>query len=360
MKQTFLLIVLALGMCSASLAQVEKKYRIEEDGFEWYRIEEGSYPNKKYGAEDKNGKVLVPCQYSFVYYHSAEHYVRLPYFSCDIENSSKRVVGVYSIDGKCLIPTSRNYTSLYGWEGAFIDHFTVEREGIGKGVCDVNGRELIFVNDIEYISPGYSNGKFFYDFKKNGLMGLMDGNGKIIIEPKYKRIYSITSMYDEYIEGENENGERIKIAPSSIVTTTQNLLGKYEKPSSSSSSSQQTYVFEFDSYILANTDIKDKMSISISRSGDFFVDYGGLQLKYKCTSIEYHEAENPFVLFDYSYITFREEGKDELTITSSGVFLFSYITTPINDTARNAFVSILKEVKNKTFMPSVKNTKRIE
>ena len=76
MKQTIFLLVLAMVMCSlnvcaqtkkparkttVSVPKDSKEYQIEEDGFEWYKV----CKNGKFGAENRNGTVLIPLEYDY-------------------------------------------------------------------------------------------------------------------------------------------------------------------------------------------------------------------------------------------------------------------------------------------------------
>ena len=69
MKQTILLIILALGMSGFALAQDRVK-NVGKDGYEWFDI---SNEYRFHGAEDISGKIIVPMEYDFVVYRANEN-----------------------------------------------------------------------------------------------------------------------------------------------------------------------------------------------------------------------------------------------------------------------------------------------
>ena len=181
-------------MCVFALnAQTKREYKTENDGFEWYFIEKDG----KEGAEDKYGKTIIPCEYNGVSYHpfkelSDGRKISLPYFHAMKEDdySEKWYDGIYSQEGKLIIPTNRKYDFISGHYFEFKQpYFFFHNKSGGMGICDANGKEILFIHDIVFdesndISPVFHAGRFFYMFKKNGMYGIMDGNGNIVIEPK--------------------------------------------------------------------------------------------------------------------------------------------------------------------------------
>ena len=224
MKQRLLLVALALVVCGICNAQMEKYFKVEEDGYKWYNTSKDG----KEGAEDVNGHTIVPCEYWMVRYEGSKYDFDPKWFQVT-EESENHYDGAYTINGRCIIPTSRHYT----WISGSIDEelgtsYVFEKKGIGRGICDVNGQEIVFIEGIDYISPEYKNGKFYYTIKKNNLWGLADGNGITVLEPQY-------TQYSELISDEKA------IA---AVTTTKNPLDVQDENPSCSTFSSESLVEE--------------------------------------------------------------------------------------------------------------------
>lgn len=291
MKQTLLLIVLALGMCSTCLAQVKKTYRKEKNGFEWYLIQEGNYE----GAEDKNGKIIIPL--------------------------------------------SRQYTSVH--VPSYVEHtyFDVFKKSSGEllnGICDKWGKEII--------EPKY---EFLNYYNSDGMFGFYSRE----VGGKYTNL-NVSIDYEDKAYRLNIDGTR------SYISNGTN--GSY---ASSSSSSQQTYVFEFDSFQWGNRNYEAKndvkITISISRSGEIKLDIDGTPNEFKCASIEYES--DPILVGSTNFTFYDPESDQYLTMYANGIFVFPFgplVTTSKSEIAKKVFQSIYPEIVNKTFMPSVKNTKR--
>ena len=249
MKQTLLLMVLALGMCSINVSAQTKKsvrktttqtkqtlkdsreYQVGEDGFEWYKI----CKNGKFGAEDKNGNVLVPIEYSYIRYQPLEKVVDFtkgPGFEVKMGN----YYGFYNRNGECIIPFSRNYIS--------IGKYTISEIGRELGtfyhcktkdqmfLCDIHGKVVAKYNKntsygfIEYGIPYIKHGKMYFSiWTKDNLHGLADGNGNLIINPIYKDYIYISSGENEEIYTKNpETGEYDVIGSFLSVNSSNNPL----------------------------------------------------------------------------------------------------------------------------------------
>lgn len=65
MKQKVILMATMLMCVFALNAQTKREYKTENDGFEWYFIEKDG----KEGAEDKYGRIIIPCEYNKVAYN---------------------------------------------------------------------------------------------------------------------------------------------------------------------------------------------------------------------------------------------------------------------------------------------------
>ena len=249
MKQTLLLMVLALGMCSINTSAQTKKtvrntttkakatplnsreYQVEDDGFEWYLV----CKNGKYGAEDRSGNILIPNEYTKIWYI---HINSEPAFFMAFMGD---YLGAYLPNGKCIIPVSRKYNSIWGHENdKFGSYYTYNKKNGFYGICDINGKQL-FEAPYDKIEPQYSNGKFFYEvYKKvNGedKYGIIDGNGNIVIPLQKRKVYEISG--DIYEITEELKG--VIIGSTASINTTQNIFsankGVIHTSSSSSSSS---------------------------------------------------------------------------------------------------------------------------
>ena len=61
MKRLLLLLAITLCWCANdAFGQTRKEKHEETDGYVWYEIKRGEYPNIQYGVEDNNGKTIVP------------------------------------------------------------------------------------------------------------------------------------------------------------------------------------------------------------------------------------------------------------------------------------------------------------
>lgn len=149
MKQTFLLMVLALGMCCINVsAQVNgEQYRVEEDGFEWYYV----YSDKGYvGAKDKYGNTLIPTTYGDVYYHEGYdgldigHFIAVEFISYPqgITDPGRRII--YNKKGEAIFKTWNKYEFLNLTYIKSIDKFYISVSLNGKdGIINRNNQLII-------------------------------------------------------------------------------------------------------------------------------------------------------------------------------------------------------------------------
>lgn len=215
MKQTLLLLVLALGMCSINVSAQTKKpvrkattqtkqkanhatkdsreYQIGEDGYEWYKI----CKNGKYGAEDRNGYTIVPAEYEGIIYqiicYKCEGYSPVEAGFVVHKGESR---GWYNKSGKCIIPYTRGYKSIRKYDDGkfgYGTHYTFTRTD-GGGICDKSGREIVAVkiSNLVHIEMSHEefDGRKYYDLlfsiQKNGenLWGIANTDGIIVIAPE--------------------------------------------------------------------------------------------------------------------------------------------------------------------------------
>lgn len=348
MKQKLLMMMLALGMCSIGVNAQKREHKVEKDGFEWYEIADKDW---HYGAENVNGGMIIPYGNYYIRYNS---YNNLKHFLLSTKNTEGETeYGVYNIRGKEIIPLSRHYTWIIG-----LDSYYQVSTKTYSGICDKNGKEICKATGIKSVYAYYKSGRFYYEFSKNNLMGIMDGNGKIIVPAQWDAVW----VEGNYIVG-SKKGKEIKIKPISSITTKNNLLAVKEdmkdytispssyasSSSSSSSGSNYDYVFEFNTFYLANTKVDEKATFSISKSGVIKVNYGGSPFEFKCKSIEVVEGG----LLWPSHITFcGTDSDDKLKLSSTGIIYYDFLSTPISESVKKEFNDIMKKVKNKTIFSS--------
>ena len=140
MKQFLILCALIL-MPLLATAQ-KKEYKVEDDGFEWYKIEQTVGGKSREGAQDKYGNTIVSPQYYIISYkngffevwdENSKHglvnvqgqlIIPIEYDLITVSNDSHwknspyisvwkgDYKGVYNIYGKCIIPVSRRYKAI--------------------------------------------------------------------------------------------------------------------------------------------------------------------------------------------------------------------------------------------------------
>lgn len=260
MMQKFIL-VLAMGMCcTVGLAQ-EKKYR-KENGFEWYEVTKRVNGEKRYGVEDRNGNVIVPTEYTQMWYRSDPN----PLLEGFGPHKGKYMAW-YAKSGECIVPYTRGYTRIVKWDkDEFGIHYTFEKPE-GGGILDKDGREIVFVNtgvpSAVFIRSTKRNGKKFYflslKIEKDGkeYSGIADATGKIIVMPEYK----------DYLTALDLAMRRLKTTINPLVGTKHDALAEtHEKQpgenssfsslgtsssSNNSSKTQRSHVYSEADYIKA-------------------------------------------------------------------------------------------------------------
>ena len=181
MKRQIFITCVAFVVASLNLSAQEKKHHIEKDGFEWYEV----IIDGKRGVRSANGKNIIPCEYDMIKYE-LEGEGKLTFFSVTKKVNRESFMGVYLIDGTNLIPTAKQFTYCAGILNNAGVFYTFHNKK-GAGIYDANGQEVYFVKGADQLWPEYEGGRFFYSFlKRVGARGIMDGNGKVIIKPKYK------------------------------------------------------------------------------------------------------------------------------------------------------------------------------
>lgn len=191
MKKNVLLIVLSLVMFSTMGIAQEKEYQVADDGFEWYKIKRSVNGEMKYGAEDRYGNMIVPTEYSDMWFRNDNNPILTGFGP-----KKGKYRAWYNKSGKCIVPFSRGYTWVQKWDqDEFGTYYTFEKPD-GGGILDRNGREVasVKVDGLNFINiySRKSNGKTYYylSFKiqKGGeeYEGIADANGRIVVAPEYK------------------------------------------------------------------------------------------------------------------------------------------------------------------------------
>lgn len=211
----FLFILFLSGL---AFAETKTEYKSESDGFEWYQIRTDEW---KYGAEDKNHKLLIKPQYDQLFY------------STDAKGfyvSQNRYVAFFEADGKCPIPISRKMRGqLYklfmtdddGKQYAYFS-ITTPKHSI---ICDSKGKEILRTYRCKSVIPYCTDGKFYYSVKDVfDKHGIMDGAGELVVPLDY--CSSIFISGDSLMTTDCFTNEFVAIEPVSSITTTKNLLAQ--------------------------------------------------------------------------------------------------------------------------------------
>ena len=234
MKQTFFIMALALGMCSingsaqtnksvmkatASVPKDSREYQVGNDGFEWYKV----CKNGKWGAEDRNGNVLVPMEYNGISYDAFNYNEILTTANGPGFKAYKDAyISYYLKTGKCIIPYTRKYTSIlkYYHHEQFGTIYICRKEN-GCAVCDISGREILSNSNYSEATPNIDFGKFYYTISKAGYYGIADGNGNIIVSPQYRNVI-VPNKEKAFVTKNDNTGEYEIVGFLSSITTCQN------------------------------------------------------------------------------------------------------------------------------------------
>lgn len=208
MKQILLLMVLALGMYSINVSAQTKKRRpvkkntttrqatasttkerqVGNDGYIWYKIKRGNL----YGAQDIEGKEIIPIKYNEVVYYCSEiqgthwFWVELGDF-----------VGAYTRKGNVVVSPDKHFTYIM-CERETIDgrlFWNVKNNDGYMGILDARGNEiippkyeLVYINNFFERRSGYKNPChiWYFTITKDGKYGACDLNGNILYAPEYE------------------------------------------------------------------------------------------------------------------------------------------------------------------------------
>jgi len=211
---------------------VSREYHKEEDGMEWYKV----CKNGKWGVEDKDGKILVPIENSWINYSHSQG------FGPGFEVKKNDDAGYYSPNGELVIPFSRHYRRISKVNTSAGTYYSARTEKeLHLVLCNESGEEVCQIDGYRWINPYYQGGKFFYIASLGEFQDVvLDGNGNQIFGPgKYIGCAKDGNFYDKLAEPEPK-----ELGSLSSISTTINPFAKtvrrgitYTSSSSSSNSS---------------------------------------------------------------------------------------------------------------------------
>lgn len=175
-----LITLLLLSLFSVQLtAQIENETIIkEDDGFRWTIVEKFNGKDFIRGAKTVEGKLIVPCEYSWIYYN--DHY-----FYAIVESKDISAKALFSVEGKCIIPVDDNYEDLVVMSPKGMDSYIQTKKDGKFGVCSLDGEKIvdakydnIFVHDNNYYTKN-KNGEMAIGPRKEGNTSNEDGKAFI-------------------------------------------------------------------------------------------------------------------------------------------------------------------------------------
>lgn len=189
----------SLMMPSICSAQPIKKQLLNEDGgFKWYRLEQGEFM----GAESESGKTLIPLSSKFCYVQ-----VYQGRFLAEIKGVG---VGIYDLNGNELLSPTKGYdigTTSFNQKEVFgtYKYYKIEKDR-KKGYCDLSGNiiipcvydEIAFRDDEKFIG--------YIAVEKDGKHGAYDLNGKEIVPCIYNSLFYDSYPGDECFKYKGANG----------------------------------------------------------------------------------------------------------------------------------------------------------
>ena len=198
MKRILLLsLIVFISLCRMN-AEITKEYHIETDGFEWYEVN----INGKTGAQDKNGKTIIPAEYKWLNYVSEDDN---GYFTCSIESSVHS--GLFDKKGKCIVSPMRRYNPYLLEPG---DHdASVMVTQTGSSYLPVNQKSKYFTifnyihaYDGFYVDKetGTTVNSLYHDISNSKFISvellIFDIAGNMVFEPK-KRYIHLDAYYEK-------------------------------------------------------------------------------------------------------------------------------------------------------------------
>lgn len=158
-----LITLLLLSLFSVQLtAQIENETIIkEDDGFRWTIVEKFNGKDFIRGAKTVEGKLIVPCEYSWIYYN--DHY-----FYAIVESKNISAKALFSVEGKCIIPVDDNYEDLVVMSPKGMNPYVQTKKDGKFGVCSLDGEKIV---DAKYENI-FVHDNNFYTKNKNGEMAI--------------------------------------------------------------------------------------------------------------------------------------------------------------------------------------------
>ncbi len=154
-------------------------------GDNWYLVCD---KNNRFGAKDSKKRELIPCKYNMISLTSDKKYFSVRdgiYF------------GMHSLDGKCIIPTTRHYLSVY----SLGDNIGFMTEDHLSGIANNKGEILVSPSHryVELLKPSKYKGAdgVVIGCKDGGKWGVETMDGQMILPCKYDNIgtYSFQDNY---------------------------------------------------------------------------------------------------------------------------------------------------------------------
>ena len=217
MKQTLLLMVLALGMCSINVSAQTKKQiptrsvnsettktrQVGSDGYIWYLLKKGGL----YGVQDIEGNDIIPIFYDRIEYEAG----RTRYFKV----FSGDFVGVYTRKGKLVVSTDKHYTfvmeGMYGYKVQDMIFWNAKKNDGVNIILDAYGKEVFSAEDYSAVSMECCyedkitispDACYFQVYSTDNNKGIVGLDGKVICPPVYYKcaIYYMGEllMYKKY------------------------------------------------------------------------------------------------------------------------------------------------------------------
>ena len=264
-----LLMVLSWGMCSINVnaqakrqsatkrttpirsanaqqgGQIMKFKQVGEDGYVWYKLKRGNLC----GARDAEGNNIIPIKYDDITYVCTIEKYAYNYKGKDgkhyFEVSMGRTKGAYTREGRLVISTDKNYTSIEMNLEGIKPCWLVATQGSESmnGLLDMKGNTVIEPGKYRVVYP---SGVAITIGGYNGKKGVCDWNGRVIVPCQYYNCWINALGELKYCESKDESLKEKKIDfDSGTIYDYQsydNLIYNYEDSSinSSSSSSSQS------------------------------------------------------------------------------------------------------------------------
>lgn len=183
---------------------ITKTRKVGEDGFIWYELKKYGL----YGAADIEGRTIIPIKYTSINYYA---YSCGRHFFLVRDNDFK---GIYTRLGNCIIPTEKHFTKIE------FDVAQNQNKKLFLGVAcknnngqmaffDIRGNEVIPLGDFEelQLTSCAEDALMGILYKKNGLWGLFDLNGNMLLQP---RANAIVRLFENKIEIIDKIGDEYK------------------------------------------------------------------------------------------------------------------------------------------------------